>query len=229
MEKDRSLCFLVGCLCFLSVFLPGGAISSPQPSKEVTVDAILRGAKQEGKLSWSSNLEEPEVKELHSAFQKEYPFLKINYKRVMGGEQRQRVLSEMQAGLFPYDLMSIEAESIDYFQKLNFLSDPLDWNRLFGIDPRMIHPQGFIVSIGNNPTGIYYNSTLVPKEHIPKTSADCTNPYFKGKLSMDVRPVGLTYIMYLYGEEWVLDFVKKLMEHSTMWVRGIVLGTNMYL
>jgi ABC-type Fe3+ transport system substrate-binding protein len=91
----------------------------------------------------------------------------------------------------------------------------------------MIHPQGFIVSIGNNPTGIYYNSTLVPKEHVPKTWEDCTNPYFKGKLSMDVRPVGLTYLMYLNGEEWALDFAKRLLANNPKWVRGNVLATTM--
>jgi len=35
---------------------------------------------------------------MHKVFQQEYPFIKINYKRIMGGEQRQRILSEMQAG-----------------------------------------------------------------------------------------------------------------------------------
>jgi iron(III) transport system substrate-binding protein len=227
MEKRRSLYFFVACLCLASVLLPSVETYPAQLSKEMTADSISRGAKQEGKLSWSSNLEDPEVKDLHSAFQKEYPFIKINYKRVMGGEQRQRIISEMQSGLFPYDMMSIEAEAVDQFQKLNFLSDPVDWHRLFGVDPRMIHPQGFLVSIGNNPTGIYYNSTLVPKEHVPKTWADCTNPYFKGKLSMDVRPVGLTYLMYVYGEEWVLDFAKKLLANNPKWVRGNVLATTM--
>jgi hypothetical protein len=51
------------------------------------------------KVSWSTNLEEHEVRDMHKAFQQEFPLIKINYKRVMGGEQRQRVLSEMQAGL----------------------------------------------------------------------------------------------------------------------------------
>src|SRR6266498_3937111 len=74
----------------------------------------------------------------------------------MGGEQRQRILSEMQAGLFPYDLMSIEDEAADDFQKQGFLIDPVNWQKIFGMDQRMIHPQGFAVSVGNNPAGIYY-------------------------------------------------------------------------
>lgn len=227
MAKRWSVYLIFISFCFASVFLPDAGTYSAELSKGLTTDSILRGAKQEGKISWSSNLEDPEVKDLHNAFQKEYPFIKIHYKRVMGGEQRQRILSEMQAGLFPYDMMSIEAEAVDDFLKLSFLTDPIDWHRLFGVDQRMLHPKGFLVSVGNNPTGIYYNSNLVPKEHIPKAWADCTNPYFRGKLSMDVRPVGLTYLMYLYGEEWALEFAKKLLANNPKWVRGNVLAATM--
>ena len=142
----------------------------------------MQGAKKEGRLSWSTNLEEPEVRELHKAFQKEFPFLKINYKRVMDGEQRQRILAEMQAGLFPYDLMSIEEEAMNEFQKLGFLVDPVNWQKIFGLDQRMVHPKGFAVSVGNNPAGIYYNNKLVPQDQVPQRWADCYNPYFMGKM-----------------------------------------------
>lgn len=196
-------------------------------AKGTTLDAIVQGAKREGKLSWSTNLEEHEVREMHKVFQQEYPFIKINYKRIMGGEQRQRILSEMQAGLFPYDLMSIEDEAADEFEKLNFLIDPVEWHKLFGMDARMVHPKGYAVSVGNNPAGIYYNKKAVPKERVPKTWADCYNPYFMNKLSVDVRPSHMVSVMYGYGQEWTLDYAKKLLANKPKWFRGNSLAVTM--
>ncbi len=207
---------------------PTAVAEAAEATKGATLDAIVRGAKQEGKLSWTSNLEEHEVRELNKAFQQEYPFIaSINYKRVMGGEQRQRVMSEMQAGIFPYDLMSLEEEIIDDFQKMGVIGAAVDWQRLFGVDPRMVHPQGFLVSVGNNPAVIYYNKNIVPKDRIPKTWADCYNPYFMGKIILDVRPVHMLSLIPAYGEEWVLDYARKLLANKPKWMRGNSLGTTM--
>ena len=211
----------------LHAVAPAVAIAA-QAGKGPTLETILQGAKQEGKLSWTSNLEEHEVRELNKAFQQEYPFItSINYKRVMGGEQQQRVMSEMQAGIFPYDLMSVEAEVSDDFQKMGVIGGAVDWQRLFGVDPRMVHPQGFSVSVGNNPAVIYYNKNLVPKEHIPKTWADCYNPYFMGKVILDVRPAHMLSLIPAYGEEWVIDYARKLLANKPKWMRGNSLGTTM--
>jgi iron(III) transport system substrate-binding protein len=219
-----AICLKALLVCAIGAITQG---SAAEVSKGPTLDSILQGAKKEGKLSWSTNLEEPEVRELHKAFQKEFPFLTINYKRIMGGEQRQRILSEMQAGLFPYDLMSIEEEAMDDFQKLGFLIEPVNWQKIFGMDPRMVHPNGFAVSVGNNPAGIYYNNKLVPKDRVPKTWADCYNPYFMNKMSVDVRPTHMVSVMYAYGEDWALDYAKKLLANKPKWFRGNSLAVTM--
>jgi iron(III) transport system substrate-binding protein len=228
MARKRWLVFGIGAWMWaVLACLATPVTSAATAPKGPTLDAILQGAKQEGKLSWATNLEEHEVRELHKVFQTEYPFIKINYKRVMGGEQSQRVLSEMQASIFPYDLMSIGEEAVGHFQQLGFLIDPVDWHKLFGVDQRMIHPRGFAVSVGNNPAVIYYNKKLVPKEHVPKTWADCYNPYFMGKFSVDVRPAHMLSLMNAYGEEWTLDFAKKLLANKPKWMRGNSLATTM--
>jgi ABC-type Fe3+ transport system substrate-binding protein len=211
----------------LPAFVPTATIAA-QAGQAPTLETILQGAKQEGKLSWTSNLEEHEVRELNKAFQQQYPFItSINYKRVMGGDQQQRVMSEMQAGIFPYDLMSVESEVVDDFQKMGAIGGAVDWQRLFGVDARMVHPQGFSVSVGNNPAVIYYNKNLVPKERIPKTWADCYNPYFMGKVILDVRPVHMLSLIPAYGEEWVIDYARKLLANKPKWMRGNSLGTTM--
>ena len=226
--KRWSVYTLVAAIGWLLLAFAPAAEIAAQAGQAPTLETIIQGAKQEGKLSWTSNLEEHEVRELNKAFQQEYPFItSINYKRVMGGEQQQRVMSEMQAGIFPYDLMTVEAEVVDDFQKMGVIGGAVDWQRLFGVDPRMVHPQGFSVSVGNNPAVIYYNKNLVPKEHIPKTWADCYNPYFMGKVILDVRPVHMLSLIPAYGEEWVIDYARKLLANKPKWMRGNSLGTTM--
>jgi ABC-type Fe3+ transport system substrate-binding protein len=215
---------------FSCVIAAGAAMDSAvaaEVGKGPTLETIVQGAKREGKLSWSTNLEEHEVREMHKVFQQEYPFIKINYKRIMGGEQRQRILSEMQAGLFPYDMMSIEDEAVDEFEKLNYMIDRFDWQKVLGVDARMVHPKGYAVSVGNNPAGIYYHKKLVAKEKVPKRWSDCYDPYFMNKMSADVRPTHMVSVMYGYGMEWTLDYAKKLLANKPKWFRGNSLAVTM--
>ena len=211
----------IAVLFSLAVILTLSVSSSAYGAGNLTMDQIIAGAKKEGKVSWGTNLQPHEVKKLNAEFQKEYPFVKeVKYARARGGEAAERIVSEMQAGTFPYDLIHIEEERTDRYKDLGFLIDPVDWKGLFNVDERMIHPDGFSVSVGNNTAGIIYNTRKVPKDRVPKKWSDCYDPYFKGKLSVDVRPDHMISVWGGYGDEWTLDFAKKLKANNPRWIRG---------
>jgi iron(III) transport system substrate-binding protein len=186
---------------------------------KLTRDAIVEGAKKEGKVSWASNLVEEEVAELNKAFQKEFPFIKqVEYARMRGPEENEKLLSEMQAGIFPFDMVHVGEDLTSRYEKLGFLVSPVDWNGLFGVDPRMIHPKRFAVAVGNSLLGVMYHKTKVPKQHVPKTWNDCTNPFFKDKMATEVRPSPhFTELWADKGEEWTLDFARKIAANRTKW------------
>ncbi|MGH7846305.1 MAG: ABC transporter substrate-binding protein [Candidatus Binatia bacterium] len=195
--------------------------SDTRAADKLTMESIIKGAKKEGKISWGTNLQEHEVVKLNKAFQKEYPFIKeVSYSRVRGAEEHERILSEMQAGTYPYDMLHVQDELIARYTDLGFLMDPVDWKGLFGVDPRMMHPKGFGIAVGNNPTGIAYNRRKVPKERVPTKWSDCYDPFFKGKVSVDVRPSNMHSLIAGYGEEWTLDFARKLAANEPRWIRG---------
>jgi ABC-type Fe3+ transport system substrate-binding protein len=217
--------------CLTSAIVAGGVIAlicgstavtfAAGDAKGLTMDSIIAGAKKEGKISWGTNLRPREVKKLNKAFQKEYPFIKkISYSRARGGEQAESVISEMQAGIFPYDLIHVQPELASRYRKLGFLMDRIDWKGLFGVDPTLITPGGFGVSVGNNSAGIVYNKAQVPKDRVPKKWSDCYDPFFKGRVSVDVRPTHMMSVWAGYGEEWTLDFAKKLLANKPRWIRG---------
>ena len=94
---------------------------------KLTMDSILQGAKREGKMSWASNLVDEEVTALNKAFQKEYPFIKsVEYARMRGPEENEKLLSEMQSGVFSHDMVHVGEDLIPRFQSLGFLVDPID-------------------------------------------------------------------------------------------------------
>ena len=55
---------------------------------------------------------------------------------------------------------------------------------------------------------------------MPKKWSDCYDPFFKGKLSLDVRPDHMLSVWGGYGEEWTLDFARKLAANQPRWIRG---------
>jgi len=214
---------VAGVVAFAFVLLAsvsGSLVSAAQAPKGMTLESIIQGAKREGRISWETSLEDHQVAELNKAFQKEYPFIKkVEYSRLRGGEQTERAVTEMQAGIFRFSVKNVQDEIISRFRELGFLV-PIDWQGLFGVDPRMVHPDRIGVAVGNNPAGIAYNKNKVPKDRIPKRWEDCYDPYFKGKLAGDVRPIHMVSLTLGYGEEWVLDFAKKLLANNPRWMRG---------
>jgi ABC-type Fe3+ transport system substrate-binding protein len=186
---------------------------------KLTMETIVQGARREGKISWASNLVDEEVVGLNQAFQKDYPFIKsVEYTRMRGPEENEKFLSEMQSGVFSHDMVHVGEDLIPRFQSLGFLVDPIDWNGLFKIDPRMIHPRRFGVSIANTLAGIMYNKNKVPKESIPKSWNDCLNPFFRGKMATEVRPQQFTELAADKGEEWAMDYAKKIAANKPKWV-----------
>ena len=194
------------------------AVFAAEPARRPAINVIIEGAKKEGKVSWGSYLDETEVGELNKAFQKEYPFIKVDYTRLR--PPYERLLLEMQAGNFPYDTMAIRPDLIGQHRQLGYLIDPFDWNGVFGVDTRMIHPDRFAVSLITNPSVIVYNKNLVPKEHVPKTWADCYDPHFKGKLVVLVAAGQVVTLWSAFGEKWGLDFAKRLLANNPRWVSG---------
>ena len=79
-RKFRLFWGVAACINALVIGAAGGMTNAraADAAKGPTLDSIVQGAKREGKLSWSTNLEEHEVREMHKAFQKEFPFIKIN-------------------------------------------------------------------------------------------------------------------------------------------------------
>jgi ABC-type Fe3+ transport system substrate-binding protein len=90
------------------------------------------------------------------------------------------------------------------------------------INPKLIDPENrSIVAIASGLCSIAYNKSLVPGDRVPNQLEDMLRPEFKGKkMVVDIRPHCMSALMVAQGEEWVVNFARKLKEQDPVWVRG---------
>src|SRR3990172_6848946 len=77
----------------------------------------IEGAKKEGSVNLGLTLRakshgKPAGELYLAAFQKRYPFLKVNFKRVGGAQERERILTEMTSGISRFDVVSVSETMI---------------------------------------------------------------------------------------------------------------------
>src|SRR5687767_13488750 len=76
--------------------------------EDKALQKIIEGAKKEGKakIGLTVRWEEagkPAAKKIVETFHSRYPFVKVEYERVGGSRERERVLTELAAGKVPHD------------------------------------------------------------------------------------------------------------------------------
>ena len=175
------------------------------------LEKISEGAKKEGrvKVGLTVRWEEagrPGAKKFVEVFQTRYPFLKVEYERVGGSRERERVLSEIAAGKVSYDVTVLSETQVPTALRANVV-EKVDWKSL-GLAPAHVHPDGFGVNYRSQLYGIAYNRKLVPEDVARKlTWEDCAAPKWKKKVAMDSRPRHLEIFgnpMYGVGKKRLL-------------------------
>ncbi len=229
IKKTRGLmsregyCRLIFLGIFILVFLwPTVWSEAQQASKsgrEQELARLIEGAKAEGKVIWWDGLRPEETQPVIEAFQKKYPFLKVEHTRIRGTESRERILRELMTGIVSFDVFDIGGEEIPTFQKAGLL-EKFDWAKAFDIRPEQVDPGGSMVIIGSHIFGPAYNTKLVKPEDVPKSWEDLLNSKWIGKMVVDTRPKAFVGLIPAWGEERVLDFVKKLVTYKPQFRRG---------
>ena len=208
---------LVKKLFFLILYV-GMLTALPLPAFSAQSNPLtpyIEGAKKEGSVSLGLTLREKShgkpAGELYlAAFQKRYPFLKVNFKRVGGAQERERILTEMTAGVVNFDVITVSETMVNTIISAK-LPRVVEWQKL-GVPKFLVHPQN--VGIIQRPSvyGIGYNRDMIPDE-VAKTFTweACTDPKWKGRTAMDDRPrhLELLYSDSAWGREKTIDYAKR--------------------
>ena len=190
-------------------------ILSPLPTQAGPLDPYIEAAKKEGSVTLGITLREKShgkpTGELYlGAFKKRYPFLKVNFKRVGGARERERVLTEMTSGVSEFDVAAISETMIPTIVAAKLVR-VMEWEKL-GVPKYFIHPKNYGLCTRTAVFGIAYNRNLIP-DAVAKTFTweSCTDPKWKGRTAMNDRPRHLNrlYLDDQWGRAKTLDYAKR--------------------
>jgi iron(III) transport system substrate-binding protein len=203
----------------------GASLLSISPLWAQSLEKITEGAKKEGKLKVGLTVRweeagKPGAKKFVEVFQTRYPFLKVEYERVGGSRERERVLTELAAGRISYDVTVLSETQVPTALQAN-VAEKVDWKAL-GVTAQHVHPDGFGVNYRSQLYGIAYNRKLVPDDVGRKlTWEDCAAPKWKKKVAMDTRPRHLEILWqpHVWGREKTLAHARQLAANQTIFER----------
>lgn len=211
---------------FLAAFLlaPAGfafsASSKPTTVAELALykgadrqQLLEEGAKKEGALTfYTSGIMQNSVRPILDAFQKKYPYIKINTWRAGTEAQAPRIMEEFKSGKDLFDVVEGSQMLNRMMQKFGVVQSyysPQFPNIEEGAISRAPDGSAFAAGFREGYTGLGYNKKLISKEQIPKTYEELLNPKWKGKMPIAGSSTGSDWmgtILVTYGE----DFVKRL-------------------
>lgn len=191
----------------------------------LTKEEILEGAKKEGRVVAAPGHDEDTRVALINAFQKKYPFIKeIDWRIVQGSDGEQRQLLEMKAGRTTLDIFSPHAAYYNEYRKFNpfkkYDLKAMAQDGQLEIPSAMIDDTGAVAWLGSMVGVVLYNSKSVPAEKAPTGWEGCIDPQWKGKFTIDTKPITLAHLLPSWGEEKLFDYAKKLKQNEPIWARG---------
>jgi iron(III) transport system substrate-binding protein len=181
---------------------------------------IIEKAKQEGQLSFYTNLNIGESKPWLDAFEKKYPFIKTQLIRIGGTAIASRIVTEAQAGRHLWDVagpLMLYAKEILKRGLVAAYDSPE--RKLYRSEFK--DKEGLWTALVLNNSTMMYNTKLVPAKQAPKSFDDLLLPFWKDKISMDTELYEwFEGQLRVRGREKGLEFMKKLKAQNPVFRRG---------
>ncbi len=218
----RRAVFLIYVLMVLFIFT-GASVSAQKRPTTVAELALYKGAdrqqileegaKKEGKLifytsgTWAQNTV--------NAFQKKYPYIKVEAWRAGGEALMPRVLEEYKAGKYFVSVLEF-TQAVEIVMKEGGILQPFYSPNLAYIEEgAVIKVPGegvFAAAFRASGIGLGYNTKLVAKDHVPKTYQDLLNPKWKGKMAIAGSETGADFVKVVldtHGEDFIKELAKQ--------------------
>ena len=211
-REERELMKITFWLSSLALVLFLGAHAKAQESKYVA------GAKSEGRVVWYSGSNLGMARAVANAFEKKYPFMKVDLIRSSDERMLNRITTEKQAGKILFDIVNSQLLPMMYQLKvLTTYSVP----GLSALDPKYKDPDGHWAGLHVNHFAVSFNTNLVGKDQAPRDWWDLLDPKWKGKIGMDPEEFDWLGAMIEYlGDEKASKLMSGLARQDIQWHKG---------
>jgi iron(III) transport system substrate-binding protein len=181
--------------------------------------ADAAGAERE--LVWYTAMNTPDAAPLRNLFREKYPGVTLTILRQPGEKIRTRILTEMRAGKFLWDVVSFNHLDIDALAQEGLLAAYASPETRSGFPRGAVDPEGRWAAIYVRQYVIGYNTRSVPPAEAPKSWEDLLQPVWREKFAMDESDVEWYAAMLDYlGKEKGPAFMRSLARQNPQFRRG---------
>jgi ABC-type thiamine transport system substrate-binding protein len=183
--KQRSIAF---SLLLLGVLFCATELSNAASIEEIALmnradrqKILVEGAKKEGRISWYTTLiVDQVVRPVKEAFEKEYPFIQIEFFRGNAERLVQKMFAEYQAKRYEVDIIdgTVSPTMVRRANLLQRFYSPA----LAEYPAELKDAQGYWGSTNLYFFATGYNTKMVKPTDVPKTYEDLLNPRWKGQM-----------------------------------------------
>jgi len=202
-------------LAALLISVEAGPAHAQAPAR--AVDA----AGSEREVVWYTAMNTPDAAPLRKRFLEKYPELNLTILRQPGEKIRTRILTEMRAGKFLWDVVSFNHLDMDALAQEGLLAAYASPETLSGFPGGAVDPEGRWAAIYVRQYVIGYNTGSVPRPEAPRSWEDLLQPRWKEKFAMDESDVEWYAAMLDYlGREKGPAFMRSLARQNPQFRRG---------
>ena len=189
--------------------------------------ALIKGAQAEGELAFNTAMQVDELTQLTKAFNKRYPFLKLNVSRLGGRRVITRIETEYRAGKYLVDVAGGMA-NISYSLKSAGLIAPYYSPQRKFFPVRDSEKEGYFAPGFIAPVVLGYNTRMLKRAEVPKTYEELLLPKWKGKMFLDDEDYDwFVALLKHFGRDEGIKYMKKLAAQDVGIRRGRVLQAQM--
>jgi len=172
--------------------------------------SILEGAKKEGQVVFYASMEAVSAQKIVAAFEKKYPFIKVDAIRIGSERMATRLVAEAQARKVRSDV--VQQSGFDFYGGLQKgLFDSYFSPERAAYPAEYRDDKGLWVMPAATLNVIAYNKKMVSAGDVPKNFWDLVEPKWKGQLLMDENESKWMAGMISYhGEAKAMDLMRKL-------------------
>src|ERR1044071_5209318 len=212
--RASSPCVMLALFSFVISLFIASLLYAQSPDQ----NALIDGAKKEGKLVWYTSMAIDTSKPLLDGFLKEYPFIKADLVRAGEEQLMNRILTETRAGKWYFDAVS--TSSIAELAERKLIS-PYFAPERDAFHEQFKDPKGFWTGVFVNNLVLAYNTKMLAAKDAPKDYADLLDPKWKGQMLMDSTDYDwFGTLMTVWGREKTIQYMQRLARQNPAWRRG---------
>lgn len=189
-------------------------------STENRQKTLVERARNEKEVTFYSSLQTSDAEPFLKAFNKRYPFIKVNTYRISGQKQVIMIQSEFNAGRHAFDVTNASAAQAFGIKKTGAL-DPYPSPQRQYFSSAHKDKEGYFTPTYIVPVVLGFNTNMVKRSEAPKRYEDLLEPRWKSNMILDIEEFPWFAVMLKhYGREKGLDYMRRLAKQDIQMGRG---------